>query len=698
MRALKLTACAGMALGLSAGVCGADPDLVTPPGLVAGAHPFVELDLSSGWVSNTTGAREEVVYRTVITVPGANWVRLQFDDVLLSGSVQDGSGSLIRVTSTFDGHAQYLNQVQVQQWHQTSAYFNGDSVMVEILARPGTGVSHLAVTGAWAGLDQGVVPESICGTTDDRVLSYDNRAARYLPAGCTAWVITDSAKCLLSAGHCVSSPGVIQFNVPLSNCAQFSCIQHPPPEDQYSVDNATMQSVNGGIGNDWAYFNVFPNTNTGLVPYQAYGMAYDLAPAAPTATGNENIRITGYGTTSAPVNPQWYLAQKTHVGPYVTLTGTTVRYATDTTGGNSGSAVLWEEMNLAIGVHSHAGCTSSGGSNQGTAIQNAGLQNALANPRGSCQGPPPPPPVPAPPLFLAASTAGNVGTVATNDAGFVTVAAAGMDFDGMAYDPVNKWFYLSARVGPTLYRMDEATYAMTQLGVISGMTQAWGLAYDPATETLYSINQNNAQLFTIDLNTLVATPVGAGFGPSVGGIEIDTSTGTLYGLRDQAGGTRLVILDKVTGFQTDIGPLGAGIVDCDGLAYDAHTDTLYTIDDSTDTLYTINKFTGQATAIGRVSVPVGASYGMAAGSTPVVCVADMSGSSDPNDPAYGVPDGQIDSADFFYFLDQFVAGNLDVADLSGSSDPNDPAYGVPDGQIDSADFFYFLDQFVAGCP
>jgi hypothetical protein len=79
------------------------------------------------------------------------------------------------------------------------------------------------------------------------------------------------------------------------------------------------------------------------------------------------------------------------------------------------------------------------------------------------------------------------------------------------------------------------------------------------------------------------------------------------------------------------------------------------------------------------------------------CPADLSGSSDPNDPAYGQPDGIVDSADFFYYLDQFVAGNLAVADLSGSSDPNDSSYGQPDGIVDSADFFYYLDIFVGGC-
>ncbi len=79
------------------------------------------------------------------------------------------------------------------------------------------------------------------------------------------------------------------------------------------------------------------------------------------------------------------------------------------------------------------------------------------------------------------------------------------------------------------------------------------------------------------------------------------------------------------------------------------------------------------------------------------CAADLTTSSDPNDPAYGVPDGMVDASDFFYFLDQFAGANVAVADLTGSSDPNDPAYGVPDGAVDASDFFYYLDLFVEGC-
>ncbi|MBX3363676.1 MAG: hypothetical protein KF866_02825 [Phycisphaeraceae bacterium] len=80
----------------------------------------------------------------------------------------------------------------------------------------------------------------------------------------------------------------------------------------------------------------------------------------------------------------------------------------------------------------------------------------------------------------------------------------------------------------------------------------------------------------------------------------------------------------------------------------------------------------------------------------LVCMADLSGSSDPSDPAYGVPDGVIDAADFFYFLDRFAAGDLEV-DFSSSSDPADAGYGAPDHALDAADFFYYLDRFTEGC-
>ncbi|MFG0306127.1 MAG: GC-type dockerin domain-anchored protein [Phycisphaerales bacterium JB040] len=82
----------------------------------------------------------------------------------------------------------------------------------------------------------------------------------------------------------------------------------------------------------------------------------------------------------------------------------------------------------------------------------------------------------------------------------------------------------------------------------------------------------------------------------------------------------------------------------------------------------------------------------------VCCPADLTGSSDPNGAGFGEPNGVVDSDDFFFYLDGFVAGTVGVCDLTGSSDPNDPGFGEPDGVCDGEDFFFYLDLFVSGCP
>lgn len=79
------------------------------------------------------------------------------------------------------------------------------------------------------------------------------------------------------------------------------------------------------------------------------------------------------------------------------------------------------------------------------------------------------------------------------------------------------------------------------------------------------------------------------------------------------------------------------------------------------------------------------------------CPADVTGSSDPDDPRYGVPDTMVTLDDFLVFLDLFAAGSP-RADISGSSAPGDDGYGVPDGVHDVADFFTYLDRFAEGCP
>ncbi len=343
--------------------------------------------IDTGWIENQ-GNQPAVIFVTQVTAEDAPWLRLAFDQAILSGSPTTGDASYLRLTSVFDGGQQVLDVTALAQWNQTSAYFNGDIVLLELIAHPNTGRNRLVISEVTAGSGQPLIFDSICGPTDDRVLSSDPRNARLMPIGCTAWLYENPSGCGNSfgtAGHCISNStnnAVVQFNVPLSSSS--GTPRNPPPEDQYPVERNSIQSNGGqGTGNDYAIFRSFQNSNTGLSPFEAQGDLYQVASTASGVSTGDPIRITGYGTTS-PRN-SWSQAQKTHVGPLNSATtGTRLRYRADTTGGNSGSPVIDENSGLVVGVHTHGGCTSGGGSNSGTAIQHTGWQNYFANPQGTC--------------------------------------------------------------------------------------------------------------------------------------------------------------------------------------------------------------------------------------------------------------------------------------------------------------------------
>ncbi|MHC4107554.1 MAG: trypsin-like serine peptidase, partial [Planctomycetota bacterium] len=342
----------------------------------------VPVHIDSGVLPSPSDGRE-VIFSRPIFVPDATWIRLQFAPGTTLGRLHGpGERTVVRIMSLTDGAVQTLNATHLRQWQNTSAYFNGRSVLVEIVADPGSDPSRIVIDHVWAGLP-GPMPISICGPDDDRLLSSDPRAARVVPVGCTVWLIDDVNHCFLTAGHCTgTSFSIVEFNVPLSDGG--GSIVHPPPEDQYAVDPASVQSNGGqGTGDDWAYFGCFSNPVTGLTPFEAQGDFFVLADTPPPVAG-QTIRITGYGTTSSPAPPEWNQVQKTHSGPYVTFSGTLVQYQVDTTGGNSGSPVIEESSDIAIGIHTHAGCSLSGGENNGTGINHSGLQTALANPQGVC--------------------------------------------------------------------------------------------------------------------------------------------------------------------------------------------------------------------------------------------------------------------------------------------------------------------------
>ncbi len=329
------------------------------------------------------GNDRKIVWAETISFEGAHWLRLRFSHLVLAGNPLGGPSSTLRITSLQDGASQLLNDKSARQWRNTSAYFNGDTVKLELIACPNGRMNLVRLAAVTVGEANGGGPNSsICDSNDDRILSADPRVARTIPGGCTTWLFNDRNNCLLTAGHCAASTDVASFNVPLSTGN--GNYQFPGPEDQYAVDFSSMQLVNGGVGNDWCYYGCFPNSNTGLTPFQAQGDSFELANPDAVQAG-DMIRITGHGTTSFPVDPSWNGAQKTQLGPYSLFTNMQLGYRTDTTGGNSGSPIVFEGTGNAIGIHTHGGCGSSGnGFNQGTGLLNPGLTTALANPLGVC--------------------------------------------------------------------------------------------------------------------------------------------------------------------------------------------------------------------------------------------------------------------------------------------------------------------------
>jgi len=317
-------------------------------------------------------AQTRPVHRKIVRSIGGTSIRIFFREV----NVFDG-GFLV-ATSLLDGSTHVLTPNEIAKWSSTTGYFNGDSVLLELWLAPGQQgsyeIDHLLVGHP---IIQHV---TICGV-DDRVPSNDNRAVRMLngsgTSACSGWLISTD-DCVFSAGHCMPTyASVAEVNVPASSSG--GGLQHPPLPDQFPVNQGSLTFTNGGTGNDFGLGKLFTN-NLGQSASALHGF-YSLATSVPNA--GETIRVVGYGSDDGNTNQ----THQTDTGPFHSASGTALRYTVDTTGGNSGSVVIHESSGQAIAIHTHGGCTSSGGFNTGTSVLHSGVQNLFS---ANCsQGGPP---------------------------------------------------------------------------------------------------------------------------------------------------------------------------------------------------------------------------------------------------------------------------------------------------------------------
>ncbi|MCW5753896.1 MAG: hypothetical protein KIT24_04210 [Phycisphaeraceae bacterium] len=273
---------------------------------------------------------------------------------------------------------------------------------------------------------------------------------------------------------------------------------------------------------------------------------------------------------------------------------------------------------------------------------------------------------------------------------------------GLAADDDGGMLYVSS--GISLYRISYQTLQPELVGLVIPGGAMVGLAWGHGV--LFGVKSTSPRgIYAIDTTTAVSYlvfPVDDAL--DLGGLDFNVQDGLLYATNDGPGlmGPGLYRIDPATGTVTFVTsyPGTEDEPDIDGLAI-TRNGRAYLITDKPGVIASYN------ISLDRYQVaipsPVMQDQIFAAGAwaprlvSRVWCTADMSGSVDPDANEYGVPDGVVDASDFFYFLDQFAAGNLSRADLTGTVDPGDPGYGQPDGVLDAADFFYFLDRFVEGC-
>jgi len=327
--------------------------------------------LESGSYDGRTIKGEEAVnvFTGTVELNAVPWIQLFFGEANL------GTNSYLIITSLHDGYWQKLDALSIEQWKYFSAFFNGGVVEIALYTAPYDQDIFFqveeVVVGDWV---NSFAIESQCGPTDDRISSNQPATSRLMNIGCTAWIIPNGH--FVSAGHCLdgNNSTYVEFQVPQS--LPGGTVQHPGPEDQYSINVSTKVFVNGGVGNDWGTFEVFPNSVTGLMPKEAQGAYWPIV----QDLGPDSIRITGYGVDTGVDNQ----TQQTHVGPNAGSSDATMRYVTDTEGGNSGSPVIDALSGNAVGVHTHGGCTSSGGNNSGTSTFNSAFWIAVDQGADEC--------------------------------------------------------------------------------------------------------------------------------------------------------------------------------------------------------------------------------------------------------------------------------------------------------------------------
>jgi hypothetical protein len=381
---------AWLSCGLLAVGASAQPDDLT-------LQYYVPYPVDSGPLDNPSGS-PNIVFQTTIAPGPYSFVRVHFAFAHLP------PGSSLQLIADADSAVQTLDAADLYDWDHSSAYLNGSSLQLALVAGPFTVANQVVVDSVWVGDPDlsGMSVESICGTRDTRVLSSNAAVGRLLIndrrgstlAFGTAFIIDTPQgidKCHLSAGHNFASSAnrtyVLEFNVAASDTAcnpKFS-----KPEFQFPVLKTTLTYDNSGIGKDWAVFRC--GKSDGKTDFQKQGAALPLATSIPDSG---DARVTGYGRDNtasddagggnascgacASPNGRRHRVQQTDTGRFYRINATTLEHRVDTCPANSGSPILNETNGRVIGIHTQGGCDAGTARNSGTRVDQDSLALTIA--------------------------------------------------------------------------------------------------------------------------------------------------------------------------------------------------------------------------------------------------------------------------------------------------------------------------------
>ena len=342
--------------------------------------------------------RDQLRFLTQVTQPNTTFLRLYFKGTQL------GEGSYLVLEGT-DGTRQELRKQDLENWHYSSAYFNGQSVNVSLFAAVGDRNTVII-----SGLK--ISSESTSLTNKARPAAETQPAARQAAAGAssvtypyakavgrftngsdsfgTGWIAPNGAivtSWSIYLDKVANGYDLIEFNVPPS---VGTTVQHPGPEDQYPLavlnpGNLEFHMLAFKNGDDpysagWALLEALPNS-TGMRPGERQQEFFRIA----TNPGNFTIDAKGEGGVPVGISHYAHLPGDSYNGLFRTLRllqtsllpqnthlstlgtdGNRDRYVLynasallgllpdRTIGSDAGAPITYEESGFAIGVHNYS--------------------------------------------------------------------------------------------------------------------------------------------------------------------------------------------------------------------------------------------------------------------------------------------------------------------------------------------------------